>query len=819
MRSTMQDAAVGKIKTLSSTHWQSLSLAASLLVIVLGANEARAVELANIDAAGPGTASAPTLSIPSGQSTANFFVETATGAGVYPVRIGASRTDDYAGGVLLGSARENGGRVDGLETPFWPVISAGANSQSSTAPDGTLNLFVRQRVGATTNVPSNSNVAGAYFPFSEGWVGATTRNSANGGAPNSTSAVNGVTVNDLILGFGQIEGGVSRVVIPGVTDTRQQGLLFANHSKNEDNQASVAPSASGDAFIVGTQNAGNAMANEADPYAFVYIPFGTSNITMASVHGASGPDQHATVMKSSGSPFSVTREGVGTYRLSIPGQNPTTGVLLTNTGGQNSAGATSTSNHVVTYQADGNDWIIQTRDWGSGTPTLVAPFLETPNADRSQAFQFAFMPFATPPTAPGPTIAPLNLKDKVLGFNVQVTEANGASNENPGMYGVVTGGTSGYNIQHLRQNRGDNSIAINGVFPSQGDGVMFASVNQGFRDNSTTSGEAAYGMIAAGDGGGGWEFATHVADPGLGDTSAVEMNVNFSAVMFGNTTPFQKATNASQTGGALTVTLSGVNTLNSGVLVAQVWGNNDDFAVATPAADGSNWTVHTYDNNTSQSTTQTLNWIYLPYSATNLVAGRVSAEGTLQASTNPADFTLTKQGYGQYLLTIPGKTPADGTLLLTPEQTGGAEDNLLVYEAQGNSFLITGVDQVSFAEKSSAIFPAPEDTSFTFAFIDHDAPPSLTTPLQPGDFDGNGLVNANDLDVWRQHMGTGTTRADGDADGDHDVDGVDFLVWQQQLQNPGASPSSGAAPEPASIGLAGLALAAGAAARRRRVWN
>jgi GH35 family endo-1,4-beta-xylanase len=46
------------------------------------------------------------------------------------------------------------------------------------------------------------------------------------------------------------------------------------------------------------------------------------------------------------------------------------------------------------------------------------------------------------------------------------------------------------------------------------------------------------------------------------------------------------------------------------------------------------------------------------------------------------------------------------------------------------------------------------------------------------DFDDNGVVDHEDLAMWRDGFGpTGSA----DADGDGDTDGADFLVWQQQL--------------------------------------
>jgi hypothetical protein len=800
--------------------------------LAISASSVLAVELANItveNGAIPET-NLPNVFIPTGQSTANFFVEAAAGVGVYPVRIGNDASNNFHNGVLLGTISENHGRFTSLGQPWYVGNSVGLADAHSTSPvtNGQLRLIVDglgggNYPGTTVSSVANANMSAAYFPYSEGWIGGTTRSSANGGPPNQFSSFSShfeyVPDFNAWSGVTEIFSGRYRVRIPGVDDSRRQGLVFANHAKNEDNYASVAPAVNGDGYII-TTHGSNTGAAEADPFAFVYIPFGTSGVTMASVHGASGQNLQPTVMNSSGSNFTVVREGEGQWRLSIPGQSPTSGTLLLNTGGifnHVSGGNSSTSQHLITYQASGNDWIIQSTDIGSGnTDPPTPPFPQTPTADRGPAFQFAFMPFSGAPTAPGATPAVESFKNKVFGYNVNVIEYDGSQNEVPALGGSVTSGTAGHRFQFLRQNRGDFGVAVDGAFLSNDDGIYFASVSQGYRDNSLTSGEAAYGMIAAGDGGGGWEFATHIADPGLGVASSVEFNVNFSAVFFGNDTPFQKGNNVAQSGGALTLSLPGVNTLNDGVLVAQVNGNNDDYAIVAPAVDGSNWSVTTYDNNTAKSN-MNVNWLYLPYTADNLVAGRVSANGTVLSSTNPAEFTLVKESTGSYLLTIPGKTPTDGTLLLNGEATDEMFDNVFVYEAAGSSFRILSVDQVSYEEKSSLIFPALEDSNFSFAFIDHNAPPTLGGgSFLEADFNMDGNVDGNDLTAWKNGFGTGSTKGQGDADGNGVVDGADFLTWQRQF---GTSPTVGvnaaAVPEPTALGLA-VAAGLGLVARRRR---
>ena len=57
----------------------------------------------------------------------------------------------------------------------------------------------------------------------------------------------------------------------------------------------------------------------------------------------------------------------------------------------------------------------------------------------------------------------------------------------------------------------------------------------------------------------------------------------------------------------------------------------------------------------------------------------------------------------------------------------------------------------------------------------------VTDAFAPGDFTGDGIVNAADLTRWAANFGTttGATPSVGNADGDGDVDGNDFLAWQR----------------------------------------
>lgn len=99
-----------------------------------------------------------------------------------------------------------------------------------------------------------------------------------------------------------------------------------------------------------------------------------------------------------------------------------------------------------------------------------------------------------------------------------------------------------------------------------------------------------------------------------------------------------------------------------------------------------------------------------------------------------------------------------------------------------------------------------------------------TAPIGSGaDFNGDGIVNEQDLAIMFGNYGLGTnpppvaTQADGDANGDGVVNGLDFLLYQTQYGGPPpAVPATALVPEPTSLLLAASVLGLPLAARRRR---
>lgn len=84
----------------------------------------------------------------------------------------------------------------------------------------------------------------------------------------------------------------------------------------------------------------------------------------------------------------------------------------------------------------------------------------------------------------------------------------------------------------------------------------------------------------------------------------------------------------------------------------------------------------------------------------------------------------------------------------------------------------------------------------------------------PADFDGDGVVDGDDLAQWKGDFGV---NGDSDGDGDGDSDGADFLAWQRALGTTAAVSAAEIVPEPTAVRLLGMAIVIGAMSRAAAV--
>jgi hypothetical protein len=76
----------------------------------------------------------------------------------------------------------------------------------------------------------------------------------------------------------------------------------------------------------------------------------------------------------------------------------------------------------------------------------------------------------------------------------------------------------------------------------------------------------------------------------------------------------------------------------------------------------------------------------------------------------------------------------------------------------------------------------------------------IATDPKPGDYNSNGLVDANDYQVWKANFGS-TSNLSADGDGNGRVDAADYTIWRDNVQSFPAT-----APEPAALRLFLIAI-------------
>lgn len=848
---------------------------ASLLVLFLLTSAASGVEHATITVDGSGV---PTKV----GGTANFFLDPGQVTGEYPVRIGTDASDDAAGGALINAVSQNDRDDKySIGSTVRDDSPNSANTRDLTGGLALSSTKAGPALPPDAGTPLNSNLSSAYFPFSEGWQAGSLYSSVVNvdgtfGALDTLVASTGISLGTNVQPNFLGQPGVSKVTIPGVVDAARQGVLLATGAENVGRFPQVAPSLDGDGYIVRTIDNdayfefdpsldpgpfGEGDAFDA-PYSFVFVPVGTPGVTLARVatHGNTmvEGEQVGVPLVHSGANFTVTsnnQSAPGNFRLEISGFTPADGTLLVTPEGSTENQGGRNPDNVVTYQADATGWTILSQDLeadalysGEGDPVELSGNGQFSDGAEGY-FSFVFIPNSGAPSAPGAVPARETLttftNSSIIGWNTDIIPLSIDNNNNPASTAaVISGGgsqqTPGVKIDQFA-NRGDIAVAVDGEFINTRNGLLLVTINEGLRDNTPSDGVSEYGVGMTTAFNEQWGIATAAATNIPGED---EHNINYAAAFFGKDSGFQMTIAADIEGAfgdpyetsKLDVNLPGVNSLTDGVLIAAPHENGDNFASAEPKADGSGWEVRVFDNThdafvDNRIEPDLVNWIYLPYDTENLTAGLVEADGTIVSSSpgEGTDWTLVKEddafGFAQYRLsfTDTDKNPEAGMLLLvgTGDYDGtedGTEnqDNSLLYETDGNDFLIRGIDHVS--DTQIGAFVDFQETAFMFAYIDFVNAPVAPVLGLPGDFNGDGIVDAADYTVWRDNFGAGDESAlNGNGDGIAGVDGLDYILWKQNFgATLGFGASTASVPEPATAVIVLLVAVATVLCNRKR---
>lgn len=152
---------------------------------------------------------------------------------------------------------------------------------------------------------------------------------------------------------------------------------------------------------------------------------------------------------------------------------------------------------------------------------------------------------------------------------------------------------------------------------------------------------------------------------------------------------------------------------------------------------------------------------------------------------------------------MPAASGVGGTMSTTVGAPGQYFRTITPLETQPWDLDTTEFDRFGLLQRSTTSTTQQGSYNVVFSNLTYTGGTTAAVAI-PGDFDGDSIVDGDDLAIWKANYGTGTTVATGDADGDLDVDGADFLVWQRNLST---APIT-AVPEPnAAVLLAAGALA------------
>ncbi len=299
----------------------------------------------------------------------------------------------YTKGILLASISQHS-RSDFLYPDGIHARRASVDVGRNPYGDGNLSLSimeagnVRLPVAGTQN-EVNFNTSVAWFDFASGFRGAHV-NGGTGVLPVGGS--NGVSQSMVT------RTNIGRYTVDLGVNSQTDGMLFTTGNTNNNLVVQTGPAANGANWDVRVQlNSANFSATGTDTvptasgsdaaahWSFLYLPYQTPGLIGGYYDGFTG-----TNLQSAGG-FTMTRTATGQYQLTVPGQSPTTGMLILSVAYEATAsGVTAPDDNILTYAAGaGSSFTINSFD----LPDLgVGPNYGA----QDTKFVWAFLSFADP---------------------------------------------------------------------------------------------------------------------------------------------------------------------------------------------------------------------------------------------------------------------------------------------------------------------------------------------------------------------------------------------------------------------------------------
>ena len=301
-----------------------------------------------------------------------------------------------------GSSRRGYSMLDGVFRNQDIYFSIGKlGERAEFLPDGANPPFLRE---------GNIDVAMAWFPFDQGWIGGYFANATVNPAAWYRHAAYGPALGKLtsakssadeILKWTDLpdgtKGGLATLSLPGV-NALQDGMVFttSNHEGNDNRGAIVtaAPKTDGTGWVIAIRpddddlSPTSYVSDDRSQFAFLYVPYDAARLVGAHIRGSNG-----TRLRGAGD-FTVTRLAAGQYSLEIPGKTSTSGMLLLQNAGFLATDASVADDATLSYEFVDGRFIIESRTVNASGAFDTFPLRDTD-------FYFTWVDFAQP-LAPTP---------------------------------------------------------------------------------------------------------------------------------------------------------------------------------------------------------------------------------------------------------------------------------------------------------------------------------------------------------------------------------------------------------------------------------